>query len=97
MDGSDKVKQREMTERWAAKNYREYTERKQLTDTDRQTQVGATLWSHSDGQRLHKDMSWAEQDLFTEGTEDDALKHVYQLTVWLSSLVSVTLTHSKRL
>lgn len=43
MDGSDKVKQREMTERWAAKNYREDTERKQLTDTDRQTQVGATL------------------------------------------------------
>ena len=42
-------------------------------------------------------MSWAEQDLLTEGTEEDALKHVYQLTVWLSSLVSVTLSHIKQL
>lgn len=34
MDGSDKVKQREMTERWAAKNNREDKERK-LIQTDR--------------------------------------------------------------
>lgn len=39
---SDKVKQREMTERWAAKNNRQDT-RKQLPDTDGQIQVGATL------------------------------------------------------
>ena len=39
MDGSDKVKQREMTERWAAKNNRE--DREKTTDWYRQTDTGS--------------------------------------------------------